>query len=509
MSERNTVRDVMRLIRARRARGFSLATIGPNEARILFDAVAAVLAGVVAVALAALASSATPSLTSWAAAATQSFAFLVICAALGLYTRHRTAPIPFRLRLIVLAAILAAAAGWLVGRDLFIPAAWGALILPPVLIARWVAGISRAGSQPMHRLVTDPHAPIAVLGGAGYIGTHTVAELLSRGHSVRVLDRLMYGPDPVREFISHPRFSLIEGDVTDIAKLTETINGCRAVVHLAGLVGDPACAVDPDYTSHTNIVATRMAHDVAHSLGVSRFVFASSCSVYGMADVEVDELSPLNPVSLYARTKIDSERELLRTTPDRFFVTILRFATVFGHSRRPRFDLVANLFTAQAMLEGRIRVIGPHQWRPFIHVRDLARSIAVCLDARDALVQSQIFNVGDARLNRTLLTLAEEVRNVVAPWRQAELAVEEQAVADRRNYRVSFDKIRRLLDYEATVMIDDGIREMAEHIAAGHYQDFRAAAYSNVATTQRAVEEFHDPAEQSRLYGPLARAPRG
>ena len=133
------------------------------------------------------------------------------------------------------------------------------------------------------------NSTVLVTGGAGYIGTHTVAELLSRGYAVRVLDRLMYGTDPLREFVGHPQFKLIEGDVTDIAKLTEAVNGCRSVVHLAGLVGDPACAVDPDYTIHTNIVATRMAHDVAHSLGVSRFIFASSCSVYGMADTEVDE----------------------------------------------------------------------------------------------------------------------------------------------------------------------------------------------------------------------------
>ena len=496
------IRVWQQFLAARRFRGLALSTLGPNEARILFDVAAVVWAGAATLLLARLAASSVLPLP-WGTVLVQSAAFLGANTALGLYSRHRAGPLGFRLRRLAAAGVFACGAGLVVWRDPFASICWGALLLPPVLLTRWIAGVARSSVLPVRRLVTAPHAPIAVLGGAGYIGTHTVAELLSRGYAVRVLDRLMYGTDPLREFVGHPQFKLIEGDVTDIAKLTEAVNGCRAVVHLAGLVGDPACAVDPDYTIHTNIVATRMAHDVAHSLGVSRFIFASSCSVYGMADTEVDERGPLNPVSLYARTKIDSERELLRTTPDHFFVTILRFATVFGHSRRPRFDLVANLFTAQAMLEGRIRVIGPQQWRPFIHVRDLARSIVVALDAPEALVQSQIFNVGDARLNRTILTLAEAVRDVVSERRDVAIVVEEQADGDKRNYAVSFDKIRTLLGFEAAVTIEDGIREMADHFSAGRYADYRTAEYSNVATTRLAVEEFHDPAEQARLYGPI------
>src|SRR5262249_27432907 len=169
------------------------------------------------------------------------------------------------------------------------------------------------------------------------IGSHTVDLLLAAGQRVRVLDRLMYGRGPLADFEGNPRFELIEGDATDISKLTAAGKDASAVVHLAGLVGGPACAVGPGLTRHANIVATRMAKDVAQSLGVHRFVFASSCSVYGVTDKEVSELDALNPVSLYAQTKIDSEQELLASIRDEFFVTILRFATVFGHSRRPRF----------------------------------------------------------------------------------------------------------------------------------------------------------------------------
>ena len=251
----------------------------------------------------------------------------------------------------------------------------------------------------------------------------------------------MYGQQSLAPFLGRRDFELIEGDATDITKLTLAMKGASAVVHLAGLVGDPACAVDEQFTRHTNIVATRMAKDVAQSMGVHRFVFASSCSVYGMSDKEVSETDALNPVSMYAQTKIDSENELLYSGRDDFFVTVLRFATVFGHSPRPRFDLVGNLFTAQAMTDGLITVIGPQQWRPFIHVRDLGRAIVKVLKANPALVQSQIFNVGDKRLNMTILQLAEAVQKVCSHGREVKISVSEN-VQDRRNYAVSFEKIQ-------------------------------------------------------------------
>jgi nucleoside-diphosphate-sugar epimerase len=275
-----------------------------------------------------------------------------------------------------------------------------------------------------------------------------------------------------------------------------------AVIHLAGLVGDPACAVDPDFTRHANIVATRMAKEVAQSLGIYRFLFASSCSVYGFSDVEVREGDALHPVSLYAQTKIDSEQELLFAGRDDFFVTVLRFATVFGHSRRPRFDLVANLFTAQAMTEGLITVIGPRQWRPFVHVRDLARAIWMVLRADPKRVQSQIFNVGDSRLNMTILNVAEKVKQVAARHRQVSISVTDD-VQDPRNYAVAFEKIRSRLGFRSETTMDEGIEEMVGRFQAGAYQNYRDEIYSNVAMTAKALRQFQDPLETSHLYAPL------
>jgi nucleoside-diphosphate-sugar epimerase len=344
--------------------------------------------------------------------------------------------------------------------------------------------------------------PVLVIGGAGYIGSHTVNLLLKSGRRVRVLDKLMYTGDSLAEFKGNPDFELIEGDATDIRKLTAAMRGASSVVHLAGLVGDPACAVDPEFTRHTNIVATRMAKDVAQALGIQRFVFASSCSVYGVSDVEVDETADLHPVSLYAQTKIDSEQELLASGRDDFYVTVLRFATVFGHSRRPRFDLVANLFTAQAVTDGLITVIGPHQWRPFIHVRDLARAIVAVLDADPLLIQGQIFNVGDSRLNMTIVQLAEAVRAVVGKSRQVEISVRDD-IHDKRNYAVSFHKIREALNYHAETLIEDGISEMAENFDLNRYHNYRDEIYSNLAMTKRAVDTPTDPVEMMHIYAPL------
>ena len=263
--------------------------------------------------------------------------------------------------------------------------------------------------------------------------------------------------------------------------------------------------MDEAFTRHTNVIATRLVKEAALSLGVPRFIFASSCSVYGTTDQEVGESDALNPVSLYARTKIDSERELLLCPDENFSVTVLRFATVFGHSRRPRFDLVANLFTAQAVTDGRITLTGEGQWRPFVHVRDLARAIVLVLKADPEAMRGQVFNVGDKRLNMTIGQLAETVKDVVEKTRPVEVA-RLPDVTDRRNYAVSFAKIRATLGFECATSIVDGISEIVGEFQKSTYGDWRAPAYSNLAVTREALLGFLDPQQSERLYVPLADA---
>jgi nucleoside-diphosphate-sugar epimerase len=469
----------------------------PNRSRVLYDLVATLACAAVAYGYAAY------FLRDRAPVVFLSPLLVVACNRLvGIYTRLKIGAGPWKALWLTVSVLVSGTAMALASRDHGDAVLlWAALVIAPLTLPRLFLNLPKKVS--IVGTAIKSRGPVLVVGGAGYIGTCVVEQLLDSGRPVRVLDRLIYGKKPLEPFVAHPHFQLVDGDATDIVKLVQATQGAAAVVHLAGLVGDPACAVDDAFTRHANVITTRMVKEVALSLGVQGFVFASSCSVYGATDVEVDETSPLKPVSLYARTKIDSERELLLAPDENFFATVLRFATVFGHSRRPRFDLVANLFTAQAFTDGEITVTGEDQWRPFIHVRDLARSVRMVLDADPQLMRGQVFNVGDRRLNRTIGDLAITVQRVVSTHRPVSVLVTEDR-GDRRSYAVSFEKIRRVLGFEASVQIEDGVREILEEFKKGTYGDYKDAPYSNLEMTRRALSDFHDPALSVRLYGPLA-----
>ena len=205
---------------------------------------------------------------------------------------------------------------------------------------------------------------VLVTGAAGYIGSLLVRHLLRLSYRVRALDSLIYGDAAIREVLGHPQLELIVGDARQHDVAAKAIEGVDAVVHLSALVGDPACAIDSDFTIETNFEAARSIGELAKCAGVPRLIFASSCSVYGASSGTLDESSDLNPVSLYAETKIVAERTLLATGDTGFAPVVLRFATVYGMSPRPRFDLAVNLLTARATTEGQITVFGGDQWRP-------------------------------------------------------------------------------------------------------------------------------------------------
>lgn len=494
--------NLVHRVRVRSARGFAIRSLGPNESRIAYDLCAGV--GALFAALAFLKVFA-PGIALIGAlrSVCLPILFVVLNAALGIYSSRRTATAAVKAMLLLLSIMGTCLVGVWVLRAVEVTSLWALIVTGPITLARILLGLPFCKNRSFRSLAFDPHGPVLVIGGAGYIGSETVGLLLKQGKKVRVLDRLMYGMEPLSEFLNHPNFELVEGDSTDITKLTRAMKDAASVVHLAGLVGDPACGIDAELTRHTNIIATRMAKDVAQSLGVRRFIFASSCSVYGASDKEVSELDDLNPVSLYAQTKIDSEQELLPSVRDDFFVTILRFATVFGHSRRPRFDLVGNLFVAQAMTNGLVTVVGPEQWRPFVHVSDLARAIVLVLTSPEAAVQGQIFNVGDKRMNLTIMQLAEMVKRVTASYKDVEITVRNEP-GDKRNYAVSFEKIRTILGFESQTFMEKGLHEIAERFTQGRYRDFRDPVYSNFATTKQLLEDFYDPETMAKLYSPLA-----
>ena len=315
---------------------------------------------------------------------------------------------------------------------------------------------------------------VLVVGGAGYIGSLLVEHLLNTGYQVRVLDSLLYGGEPLQAVMNHPNFELMTGDCRNIQDVVKAVRGVESIVQLAAIVGDPACEQDHTSALEINYAATRMLIEIAKGNGVSRLVFASSCSVYGATEFEVDEHSEVHPVSFYGRTKVDSERALLRSASDTLHPTVLRFATVFGLSARPRFDLVVNLLTAKAAQEGVITIYNGMQWRPFIHVRDLVEATAMVLRAPAALVGGQILNVGDSRLNYTLTGVADAIREIFPATR-----VEHVSNSDSRNYRVSFRKIEHVLGFRASYSLRDGIEELKSAFESGRIEDYSDLRYHN------------------------------
>ncbi len=332
--------------------------------------------------------------------------------------------------------------------------------------------------------------PVLVVGGAGYIGSMLVAELLRSGRKVRVLDSLLYGDGALRNVVQDPHLELIVGDCRNLQTAIRAVRGVDSIVHLAAIVGDPACEQDHQVALETNYAATRMLVEVAKGQGVSRFLFASSCSVYGASADLMTETSPTRPISLYGQTKIDSEKALLDACDTSFRPTILRLATVFGLSPRPRFDLVVNLLTAKASVGHPITIFNGDQWRPFIHVSDVVRGFMMALDAPIEQVGGEIFNLGDSKLNYTLTDLA-----AVIGQRFPNATVETTPTTDRRDYRVCFDKIRTRLGFECTKNLAYGVTEIQAAFASRSILDYSSYQYSN----QKFLSVAGCPTDQDEL----------
>lgn len=315
---------------------------------------------------------------------------------------------------------------------------------------------------------------VLVLGGAGYLGSVLVGQLLRRSFAVRVLDILLFGDHSLGEFKQHPNFEFVCGDVRNRRVVAQYMRECDAVIHLAAVVGDSACEENKSLAIEVNLNATTMLADVARSCGVSRFLFASSCSVYGASENYLDETSPLKPLSVYAQTKSDAESVLLASKESYFATTVLRLGTLFGLSPRMRFDLVVNLFVAQAASIGGITIWNGEQWRPFLHVQDAGRALIACLDADPALTCGQIFNVGASSLNLQISALGEEIASCIPSTRVSKLGTD-----DLRNYRVSFQKIRGALGFRCVKTLPFGIREIYAAIRSGMIADFTTTRFNN------------------------------
>ncbi len=317
---------------------------------------------------------------------------------------------------------------------------------------------------------------VLVIGGAGYIGSALLPKLLEAGYHVRLLDMLWYSTTPIQSIEHHPHLDIRQADFRQVDQVVEAMQGVDAVIHLGAIVGDPTCALDEELTLEINLMATRMIAEVAKGCGVKRLIFASTCSVYGASDTFLDERSALRPVSLYARSKIASEKVLQNMAGVNFSPAILRFGTIYGLSGRTRFDLVINLLTAKAVMDGEITIFGGDQWRPFLHVDDAALAILKTLQASLMTVHNQIFNVGSDEQNYTIDQIGEIIQRLIP----AAQVINMGSDTDQRNYRVNFSKVRHLLHFAPQWSVEQGVQQVVEAIRSGEVVDYHDAQYSNV-----------------------------
>ena len=321
---------------------------------------------------------------------------------------------------------------------------------------------------------------VLVTGGAGYIGSVLVRQLLKKGHQVRALDSLKFGGEALYDVMLHPDFEFMLGDIRNSEDVTKALEGIDAVAHLAAIVGDPACKKYSDEAKETNWSGSVALFEAAEKARVKRFVFASTCSNYGkMPDPDsfVTETSALNPVSLYAELKVKFEKYLLEERKDsKICSTALRFSTVYGFSPRIRFDLTVNEFTRNAAINGEQEIWGAQFWRPYCHVDDLARSVVLVLETSEEKVKSNVFNVGSTEENYNKGMIIEEVCKVVPNVKVHFVESSE----DPRDYRVNFDKIKNELGYTITKKVPEGVKEIYTLLKTGIVTDSFGQKFRNI-----------------------------
>ncbi len=322
-----------------------------------------------------------------------------------------------------------------------------------------------------------------ITGGAGYIGSLLCGELLRAGWRVTVLDDLLFGGDSLMAYLPNPDFRFIKSNVWEERALRNALKDqlpADAVVHLAGIVGFPACqAVGRQVAWRYNVEATQRVYEQALDLKVGRLVFASSYSNYGVAEEgqPVTEESPLNPQSLYAETKIAAERYLLGQKDAATAPLLFRFATLYGISPRTRFDLILNQFVLEAWTRRELLIYQRGYRRSFVHVQDVVRGIRLGLDAPEEKIRGQVFNLGAADGNHSK---DEVVQMILKRLPETQVRYKDLTFGgDMRDIAVSFGKIERELGFKAQLTLDDGVREVLHALQSGLIRDPQDARYRN------------------------------
>lgn len=324
---------------------------------------------------------------------------------------------------------------------------------------------------------------VFVAGGAGYVGSRLVPELLKKGHEVVVYDLYLYGDNIFDELKGNSKLTQIKADLRDFAAVDKALKNCDAVIHLACISNDPSFELNPELGKSINLDAFEPFVKLAKKHKVKRFIYASSSSVYGVKEEpNVHEEMSLEPLTDYSRFKADCEKILLGYADDLFICTILRPATVCGYAPRQRLDVVVNILTNLAYHTGKVKVLGGAQMRPNIHIEDMVRAYLHVLDSPAEKIQSQIFNVGYH--NHTVMALGQMVQRIVGKHRPVELVVE--STNDNRSYHVSSEKIARQLGFNPKYSIEDAVQDLVTAFQKGKLTDsLNNPIYFNIKTMKQ------------------------
>jgi nucleoside-diphosphate-sugar epimerase len=315
---------------------------------------------------------------------------------------------------------------------------------------------------------------VTVIGGGGYLGSVLVRKLLLEGYPVRVFDSFNYGRAGI-ETLTHEKLEILEGDICNIKQLSDAIAGAEAVIMLAAIVGRRVEDIQPRYIREVNLLASSVALDASIEHGVSRFIFASTDSVYGVQSGIMYETGTPAPVSLYSRLKLRMEEQVIRSKRRDFHPSACRISTCYGASPRMRFDLVANSMIRDALLKESIVVKAGEETRALIHVDDAASAITSILKAHVSLISGEVFNVSSEGQELTMNQLANLAKGVVGDVR---VEIGDEA-AELTGYRLSCAKIGKVLDFKPNWSVQAGMEQVRDALIAGDYPDPYSPIYSN------------------------------
>jgi nucleoside-diphosphate-sugar epimerase len=322
---------------------------------------------------------------------------------------------------------------------------------------------------------------VLVTGGAGYVGSALVPQMLERGYRVKVLDLFIYGEEVFDDVRAHPDLELVRGDLRDQALLRTILPGCETVIHLACISNDPSFELNPELGKSINYDAFEPLVQISQAAGVQRFIYASSSSVYGVKDVpDVTEEMALEPLTDYSKYKALCEEVLLRYQSPTFTTVIIRPATVCGYAPRQRLDVIVNILTNHAINTGKIKIFGGDQLRPNIHIQDMVDLYLLLLDVPAEKIAGRIFNAGYE--NHQVRELADMVRSNVG----SDVVLETVPTDDNRSYQISSAKIARELGFTPGHTIDEAVRDLVAAFRAGKLPNsMQDPRYFNIKMMQK------------------------